>query len=86
MKSRGDRSEPDPNPKRRLIMKSASTTASGSRQEGERRAISDGDSRMQIEDKPEVENEERGEPPGTPSKSTRRRIAVKSEPQRMDGT
>ena len=67
-------------------MKSASTTASGSRQEGERRAISDDDSRMQSEDKPEVENEERAEPPGAPSTSTRRRIAVKSEPKRMDGT
>ena len=48
--------EPDPNPKRILLMKSASTTASGSRQEGERRVISDDDSRMQIEDKPEVRN------------------------------
>ena len=36
---------------------------------------------MQIEDKPEVENEERAEPPGAPSTSTRRRIAVKSEPR-----
>ena len=43
--------EPDPNPKRRLIVKSASTTASGSRQEGERRVISVDDARMQIEDK-----------------------------------
>ena len=33
-------------------MKSASTTASGSGQEGERRAIPDDDARMQIEDKP----------------------------------
>ena len=71
--------EPNPNPKRRLIMKSASTTASGSRQEGKRRVISDDDSRMQIEDKPEAENEERAEPPGAPSTSTRRRVAVKSD-------
>ena len=73
--------EPGPNPKRRLIMKSASTTASGSGQERERRAIPDDDSRMQIEDKPEVDNEQRAEPPGAPSKSIRRRIAVKSEPR-----
>ena len=33
---------------------------------------------MQIEDKPEVGNEERAEP-GAPSTSTRRRVAVKSE-------
>ena len=70
--------EPDPNPKRRLIMKSASTTASGSRQEGGRRVISDDDSRMQIEAKPEVEKRRRAEPPGAPSTSTRRRIAVMS--------
>ena len=36
---------------------------------------------MQIEDKPEVDNEERAEPPGAPSRSIRRRIAVKSEPR-----
>ena len=63
------------------MMKSASTTASGSGQERERRAIPDDDSRRQIEDKPEVDNEERVEPPGSPSTSIRRRIAVKSEPR-----
>ena len=36
---------------------------------------------MQIEDKPEVEHEERAEPPGAPSTSTRRRNAVKSDPR-----
>ena len=36
---------------------------------------------MQIEDKPQVDNEERSEPPGAPSTSIRRRIAVKSEPR-----
>ena len=80
-RSRESPIEPDPNPKRRLIMKSASTTVSGSRQEGERRAISDDDSRIQIEDKPEVENEVGAEPPGAPSTGTQRRIAVKSEPR-----
>ena len=33
---------------------------------------------MQTEDKPGVENERRAQPPGAPSTSTRRRIAVKS--------
>ena len=42
--------EPDPNPKRRLLMKSASLTASGSGQQREKRPISDGESRMQVED------------------------------------
>ena len=36
---------------------------------------------MRIEDKPEVDNEERAEPPGAPSTSIRRRIAVESEPR-----
>ena len=62
-------------------MKSALTTASGSGQERGRRAIPDDDSRMKIEDKPEVDNEERAEPPGAPSTSIRKRIAVKSEPR-----
>ena len=51
-------------------MKSASTTASGSGQERERRTIPD-----------EVDKEERAEPPGAPSTSIRRRIAAKSEPR-----
>ena len=41
----------------------------------------DGESRMQLEDKPEVDNEERAEPFGAPSTSIRRRITVKSEPR-----
>ena len=44
------------------------------------RAIPDDDSRMQVEDKPEIDNEERAEPPGVSWTSIRRRIAVKSEP------
>ena len=36
---------------------------------------------MQIEDKPEGDNEERAEPPRAPSTSIRRRIAVKSDPR-----
>ena len=75
--------EPDPNPKRRVIMKSASTDSqweqTGGRKESNLRSCMI--QRMQIEDKPEVENEERAEPPGARSTSTRRRIAVKSEPR-----
>ena len=36
---------------------------------------------MQLEDKLEVDNEERAEPPGAPSTSIRKEIAVKSEPR-----
>ena len=79
--SRESTIEPDPNPKRSLIVKSASTTVCGSRQERERRGIPDDDSRRQIEDKPEVDNEERAEPPGSPSTSIRRKFAVRSEPR-----
>ena len=39
---REDPIEPDPNPKRRLVMKSASSTASGSGQQRQKRAIPDG--------------------------------------------
>ena len=46
-----------------------------------RRAIPDDDSRMQIEDKSEVDNEERAQPWVASSKSIRRRIAVKSGPR-----
>ena len=60
-------------------MKSPSTTPSGSGQEKE--AIPDDGSWMRIEDKPDVDNEERAEPPGAPSTSIRRRIAVESEPR-----
>ena len=78
---REDPIEPDPNLMRRLLMKSASTTASGSRQEREGREIPDDESGMQVEDKPEIDNEERAEPPGVSSRNTRRRIAMKSEPR-----
>ena len=83
----GSRESPigrDPNPKRRLIMKSASLTASGSRQERESKAIPNDESGIQVEDKPEVDNEERAEPDGAPSTSVRRKIAVKSEPSRTN--
>ena len=52
--SREDPIEPDPNPKRRILMKSASSTASGSGQQREKRPIPDGESRMQVEDMSEA--------------------------------
>ena len=78
---REDPIESNPNPKRRLLMKSASLPASGSRQEGEGKAIPDDESGMQVEDKPEIDNEERAELPAVSSTNTRRRIAMKSEPR-----
>ena len=42
--------EPEANPKRRLLMKSASLTASGSGQQRVKRSIPDDESGMQIED------------------------------------
>ena len=65
---REDPIEPDPNPKRRLFMKSASLTASGSGRHREGKAIPDDESGMQVEDKPEIDNEERTEPPGVSHK------------------
>ena len=56
--SREDPIEPSSNPKRRLLMKAASLTASGSGQQREGKAIPDDEPRMQIEDKPEVENDQ----------------------------
>ena len=62
-------------------MKSASLTARGSGQQREGKAIPDDESGMQVEDKPEIDNEERAEPPRVSSTNIRRRIAVKSEPR-----
>ena len=45
--------EPDPNPKRRLLMKSVSLTASGSGQQREKRPTPDGEFKMQTEAKRE---------------------------------
>ena len=42
--------EPDPNPKRSLLMKSASSTASGSGQQMEKKSIRDDESRMEVEE------------------------------------
>ena len=71
--------EPDPNPKRRLLMKSASLTASGSGLQRENRPIPDGESRVQAEDMSETGTGEGTALPATPSVNTRRRIVGKSE-------
>ena len=72
--------EPDPNPKRRLLMKSASLTASGSGLQREKRPIPDGESRVQAEDMSETGTGEGTALLATPSVNTRRRIVGKSEP------
>ena len=77
---REDPIEPDPNPKRRLLMKSASLTASSSGQKGEKRSTSDGESKKQVEDTSVARTSECAASPETPSANTRRRIVRKSEP------
>ena len=72
--------EPDTNPKRRLLMKSASLTASGSSLQREKRPIPNGESRVQDEDMSETGTGEGTALPATPSVNTRRRIVGKSEP------
>ena len=72
--------EPEANPKRRLLMKSASLTASGSGQPRQKRSIPDDESRMQVEDTSETGTGEGTALPAAPSANTRRRIVVKSEP------
>ena len=71
--------EPEANPKRRLLMKSASLTASGSGQQRQKRAVPDDESGMQIEDTLET-----GIGEGTASPAAlaniRRPFSVKSEP------
>ena len=72
--------EPEANPKRRTLMKSASLTVSGSGQQKDRRSISDGESRMQVEDTPETGTGESTALLAAPSANTGRGIVVKSEP------
>ena len=72
--------EPEANPKRRLLMKSASLTASGSGQLRQKRSIPDDESGMQVEDTPETSTGEGTASPTAPSANIRPRIAVKSEP------
>ena len=66
--------------KRRLLTKSASSTASGSGQRKEKKSIPDDEPSMQAEDASEMGTGESTELPGAPSANTRRRIVVKSEP------
>ena len=73
--SREDPIEPEVNPKRRLLMKSASLTACGSGQRKEKRSIPGDESRMQVEDTSETATGEGAALPAAP-----RKIAVKSEP------
>ena len=61
-------------------MKSASSTASGSGQQGEKRSIRDDESRVQVEDTSETGTGDSTALPGAPSANTRRRNVVKSEP------
>ena len=68
---REDSIEPDPNPKRRLLMKSVPLTASGSGQQKEKRSIPDGEPRMQVEDMSEMGTGEGTALPGAPSANTR---------------
>ena len=72
--------EPEANPKRRLLLKSASLTASGSGQQKEKRSIPDDESRVQVEDTSETGTGEGTALPAAPSANTGRRIVVKSEP------
>ena len=72
--------EPDLNPKRRLFMKSASSTASGSGQQQEQRSIPDDELRMQVEDMSEMGTCESTALSAAPSANTGRRNVMKSEP------
>ena len=72
--------EPEANPKRRLLMKSASLTGSGSGQQRQKRSIPDDESGMQVEDTLETGTGEGTALPAAPSANIRRRIVVKSEP------
>ena len=72
--------EPVPIPKRRLLMKSAPSTASGSGQQREKRLVTDTEPGVQTGDPLEVGTGESTTLPGAPSANTRRRIVVKSEP------
>ena len=78
--TRENQIEPEANPKRRLLMKSASLTASGSGEQRQKRSIPDDESGMQVEDTPETGTGEGTASLAAPPAIFRRRIAVKSEP------
>ena len=64
-------------------MKSASLTASGSGQQREGKAISDDESGIPVEDKPETDNEERTEPPGVSSTNIRNKLQCLAQINRI---
>ena len=68
------------NPKRRLLMKLASLTASGGGQQKDKRSIPVDESRMQVEDTSDTGTGEGTALPAAPSANARRRMVVKSEP------
>ena len=72
--------ELDPNIQRRLFMKSASSAASGSGQQREKRPVTDTDLGMQTEDPMDMRTVECTTLLRAPPANTRRRILVKSEP------
>ena len=78
--SREDPIEPEANPKRRLLTKSPSLTASGSGQQRQKSAVPDDESGMQVEDTPETGTGKGAALPAAPSANIRRRLAVQSEP------
>ena len=73
--------EPDPNPKRRMLMKSASLTASSSSGHSKEKGTkSDEESRMQVESTSMPTINENTELPETLEANARKRIVGKSEP------
>ena len=85
--SREDLIEPDPNPKRRMFMKSASLTASGFGQQKEGKAIADDESGMLVELKTSWRSTmKRAEPPGVSSTNTRRRCNEVAHKKQLTGT
>ena len=72
--------EPDPDPKRRLLLKSAPSAASDSGQQGEKRSVTDAASGARAADPLDMGICESTIPPTAPPASTRRGIVTKSEP------
>ena len=72
--------ELDPNPKRRLLMKSASSAASGSGQEEVQRSATDVEAEPPAEVSMEIKCSKRGALPSAMGPNTRRRIAERTSP------
>ena len=72
--------ELDPNSKKRLLVKSASSAASGSGQQHVKRSTTDAELTAPIEVSMEMGTDRRAALPSAMAAITRRRIAVKSEP------